>query len=189
MGPSVAFPKVLTDCVERAKLVELYYKFVHSVNFKHWFHSRRRLAKAALRRAWLDTRLEVDITASIASLDEYERTDVYEIVQKQVLGEMQRLGPDKKLLHKLQGDLDALFQSLPKSLQQSIMLNPQSSTTMKQCYVSSEDEALAGRLSAPEETFEEAGKSPFRWFQRRLSKKSPDKAMKQAHEDPRMSFS
>lgn len=35
-----AFPKILTDCVEREKLLQLYAKFLKCANFKPWFEAR-----------------------------------------------------------------------------------------------------------------------------------------------------
>lgn len=166
-----SFPLALTQNVEIAKLPELYNKFVHSTNFRPWFDSRLKLAKVVERGSWIETRLGLDITPVIETLDEFERVDLYEIIKKQVAQETQTIGADQKLLKKLRTDLDTLFYYLPDSLQ-PMMLNQ----TMKDCFLDSDESGqLQGRFSAPEGTFKDVGKSPFKWFQSRIGKKAPDK--------------
>jgi hypothetical protein len=164
------FPAVLLESIDGIKLVELYVKFTESANFRPWFDSRMDSSRATLLKSWAETRIDLDIKPLIQRLDEFETTDCFEIVQKQVLQEIQSPCTNAALLRKLRLDLDTLFQALPISLQKSIMLNPQTSKLMRDCY--QEEEERPRRNSAPQESFfGDDGVSPFRFFQRKGSMK------------------
>ena len=88
VNKKTTFPAVLLESIDGMKLVELYVKFTESRNFRPWFDSRLESSRATMLKSWAETRIDLDIKPLIKRLDEFETTDCFEIVQKQVLQEI-----------------------------------------------------------------------------------------------------
>lgn len=112
----------------RSNWLDLYRRFLKGQNFMPWFQRRRAVAEQEQHRLWRQARLKTDIQQFISEMSELEMVDSFNAIEKHLLGEMQSgkaISDSAAAWQKLKGDLETVFNILPKDVQQSLLLNPQ----------------------------------------------------------------
>ncbi|XVF09661.1 hypothetical protein REPUB_Repub07fG0113700 [Reevesia pubescens] len=129
----------------RSNWLDLYRRFLEGPNFMPWFQRRHAVAENEQHRLWRQARMKTDIHHLISKMPELEVVDCFNAIERHLLGEIQlqqsgRDVPDSAAMcQKLKADLQAVFNVLPKDMQQLLLLNPQRA-------------ALLQRSSSPELT-------------------------------------
>ncbi|KAL9243346.1 hypothetical protein vseg_017244 [Gypsophila vaccaria] len=112
----------------RSNWLDLYRRFLKGHNFKQWFTRRRLVAEQEQHRFWKQARLKTDIQPFVSKMSEIEVVDSFNAIERHLLGESLNAGTSReeslKSLQKLQGDLQAVFDVLPKDMQQLLLMNP-----------------------------------------------------------------
>ncbi|KAH9609546.1 hypothetical protein KSS87_001347 [Heliosperma pusillum] len=112
----------------RSNWLYLYRRFLKGNNFKPWFTRRRLVAEQEQHRFWKQARLKADIQPFLSKMSEIEVVDSFNAIERH-LGELQQSGMNGedslKNRKKLQGDLKAVFDVLPKDMQQLLLMNPE----------------------------------------------------------------
>ncbi|XP_058227185.1 uncharacterized protein LOC131335722 isoform X1 [Rhododendron vialii] len=111
----------------RYNWLDLYRRFLKGQNFKPWFQRRRAVAEQEQQRLWRQARMKTDILQFISKMSELEIVDSFNAIERYLLAEMQsgKANADHApVCLKLKGDLEAVFNVLPKDMQQSLLLNP-----------------------------------------------------------------
>lgn len=136
----------------RSNWLDLYRRFLQGPNFTPWFQRRRTVAEQEQHRLWKQARINTDIHQLISKMSELEIVDSFNAIERHILGEtqLQQSGSDRTdstdsaaTCQKLKGDLQAVFNVLPKDMQQLLLLNPQRAALLKG---TPEDPKFPGRL-------------------------------------------
>ncbi|GAB2218256.1 hypothetical protein Droror1_Dr00001475 [Drosera rotundifolia] len=120
--------------------LELYRRFLQGENFKPWFQRRRAVAVQEQNRLWRLARMKTDIKRFISKMPELEIVDAFHAIERHLLEEIQlqesgaALPESASMYQKLKGDLQAVFNVLPKDMQELLLMNPQRSTYLRRIY-------------------------------------------------------
>ncbi|XP_040367068.1 protein DENND6A isoform X2 [Rosa chinensis] len=132
----------------RSNWLDLYRRFLQGPNFTPWFQRRRTVAEQEQDRLWKQARINTDIHQLISKMSELEVVDSFNAIERHILGETQQSGSDgtdstdsAATCQKLKRDLQAVFNVLPKDVQQLLLLNPERAALLKG---SSENKNLPG---------------------------------------------
>lgn len=112
----------------RSNWLELYKRFLKGQNFKPWFQRKRAVAEQEQHRLWRQARIKADIQQFITKMSELGAVDSFHAIERHLLGEEQSGNANEDSLvtrQKLKGDLQAVFNVLPKDMQQLLLMNPQ----------------------------------------------------------------
>lgn len=121
----------------RSNWLDLYRRFLRGHNFMPWFQRRRAVAEQEQHRLWRQARMNTDIQHFISKMSELEIVDSFNAIERHLLGEIKLLqsergNPDSAAtFQKLKGDLQAVFNLLPKDMQQLLLLNPQKAALLQ----------------------------------------------------------
>ncbi|KAL5544716.1 hypothetical protein UlMin_008500 [Ulmus minor] len=115
----------------RSNWLDLYRRFLKGPNFIPWFQRRRAVAEQEQYRLWRQARMNADIQKFISKTSEVEIVDSFNAIERHILGELQlqqsgKASADSTATYqKLKGDLWAVFNVLPKDMQQLLLMNPE----------------------------------------------------------------
>lgn len=115
----------------KSNWLDLYRRFLKGSNFTPWFQRRRAVAEREQHRLWRQARMKTDIQQLISKMSELEIVDSFNAIEKYILaeGELQQSGevPSDSIAtcQKLKGDLQVVFNVLPKDMQQLLVFNPE----------------------------------------------------------------
>lgn len=115
----------------RSNWLDLYRRFLKGPNFMPWFQRRRAVAEQEQHRLWRQARMNADIQQFISKMSELEIVDSFNAIERHIIGEIQlqksgKASADSTAAYqKLKGDLQAVFNVLPKDMQQLLLLNPE----------------------------------------------------------------
>lgn len=115
----------------RSNWLDLYRRFLKGRNFMPWFQRRRAVAEQEQHRLWRQARMKTNIQPFISKMSEIEIVDSFNAIERHFLGEvkLQESGrgtaDSVATCQKLKGDIQAVFNVLPKDMQQLLLLNPQ----------------------------------------------------------------
>ncbi|XP_071903474.1 uncharacterized protein [Coffea arabica] len=114
----------------RSNWLDLYRRFMKGHNFLPWFRRKRAVAEQEQLRLWRQVRMKTDIKKFISQLSEVEIVDSFNAIERHLLGELQQSGSananvdSEAAAQKLKGDLLAVFNMLPKDVQELLLMNP-----------------------------------------------------------------
>ncbi|KAJ0974900.1 hypothetical protein J5N97_016865 [Dioscorea zingiberensis] len=114
----------------RSNWLDLYRRFLRGKNFMPWFQRRRTVAEQEQQRLWRQARMNTEIQRLISKMSEVEIVDSFNAIEQHLLVETRlhqsgKGGADSAIAcQKLKGDLQAVFNVLPKDMQQLLLLNP-----------------------------------------------------------------
>ncbi|XP_050237667.1 uncharacterized protein LOC126687232 [Mercurialis annua] len=115
----------------RSNWLDLYKRFLKGPNFLPWFRRRRMVAELEQHRLWKQARTKTDIHLFLSKMSELEVVDSFNAIEKHLNGEIQlqqcgKASADSAgTCRKLKQDLRAVFNVLPKDMQQLLLLNPE----------------------------------------------------------------
>ncbi|KAF8378481.1 hypothetical protein HHK36_029823 [Tetracentron sinense] len=115
----------------RSNWLDLYRRFLKGHNFMPWFQRRRAVAEQEQHRLWRQARMRTEIQQFISKMSELEIVDSFNAIERYLLGEIQSQQSGRgnaesaAACQKLKGDLQAVFNVLPKDMQQLLLFNPQ----------------------------------------------------------------
>ncbi|XP_027331871.1 protein DENND6A-like [Abrus precatorius] len=121
----------------RSNWLDLYRRFLNGPNFMPWFQRRRAVAEQEQDRLWRQARMKTDIQLLISRLSELEIVDSFNKIERLLLREMQLQQSGKDgvdslaTCQKLRGDLQAVFNVLPKDMQQLMLSNPERASLLQ----------------------------------------------------------
>ncbi|KAM1377836.1 hypothetical protein FF1_039291 [Malus domestica] len=121
----------------RSNWLDLYRRFLQGPNFVPWFQRRRAVAEQEQDRLWRHARMKTDIQQLMSKMSELEIIDSFNCIERHLLEETlaQQSGrasaDSTATCQKLMGDLLAIFNVLPKDMQQLLLLNPQKAALLK----------------------------------------------------------
>lgn len=126
----------------RSNWLDLYKRFLKGHNFEPWFQRKRAVAEQEQHRLWRQARMKADIQQFISKMSELEIIDSFNAIERHILGEMQQSkSPNEDAAatcQKLKGDLQAVFNLLPKDMQQLLLMNPQREDLLRASHRSTE---------------------------------------------------
>uniref|UniRef100_A0A2P2IW87 Uncharacterized protein MANES_05G139300 n=1 Tax=Rhizophora mucronata TaxID=61149 RepID=A0A2P2IW87_RHIMU len=134
----------------RSNWLDLYKRFLKGPNFVPWFQRRRSAAEQEQHRLWRQARMKADIHLFISKVSELEIVDSFNAIERHLQGEIQgqqfgRASADSTIIcQKLKKDLRAVFNILPKDMQQLLLMNPERAALLQS---STEQTKLPGRPS------------------------------------------
>lgn len=111
----------------RSNWLDLYRRFLKGHNFLPWFRRKRAVAEQEQLRLWRQVRMKTDIKKFISKLSEVEIVDSFNAIERHLLGELQSGSATVDSVaasQKLKGDLLAVFNMLPKDVQELLLMNP-----------------------------------------------------------------
>ncbi|CAM6096126.1 unnamed protein product [Calypogeia fissa] len=114
----------------RGNWLELYRRFLKGPNFMPWFQRRRSVAEQEQHRIWRQARSKADVRGFLAKMSEVEIIDAFSAIERHLVNELQivqRAGlgnSEGPICQKLRSDLRAIFNVLPKDMQQMLLFNP-----------------------------------------------------------------
>lgn len=115
----------------RSNWLDLYRRFLKGPNFMPWFQRRRAAGEQEQQRLWRQARMRTDIQQLIAKMSELESVDTFNAVERHLIQEIQlqqsgcAATDSAEICQKLKGDLLAVFNVLPKDVQQLLLFNPE----------------------------------------------------------------
>ncbi|XP_075112519.1 uncharacterized protein LOC107761152 isoform X2 [Nicotiana tabacum] len=112
----------------KSNWLDLYRRFLKGNNFLPWFQRKRAVAEQEQCRLWRQAKMRADIQQLISRMSELEIVDTFNAIERHLLGEMQSSTTDAGsdvTCSKLRGDLQAVFNVLPKDVQQLMLMNPE----------------------------------------------------------------
>lgn len=121
----------------RSNWLDLYRRFLKGPNFIPWFQRRRSVAEQEQQRLWRQARMKADIHQIIAKMPELEIVDSFNAIERHILAELQLQQSGKAIadttvaFQKLKSDLKAVFNVLPKDVQQLLLLNPEKAALLQ----------------------------------------------------------
>ncbi|KAJ6845270.1 protein DENND6B isoform X1 [Iris pallida] len=113
----------------RSNWLDLYRRFLEGHNFMPWFQKKRAAAEQEQQRLWRRARMRADIHKLISKMSELERVDLFNAIEHHLLAELklQQSGGGSEdstaVCQKFKGDLQVVFNVLPKDTQQLLLLN------------------------------------------------------------------
>ncbi|GAB4853601.1 hypothetical protein Ancab_017792 [Ancistrocladus abbreviatus] len=124
----------------KSNWLDLYRRFLKGHNFGPWFQSRQAAAEQEQHRLWRQARMNTDIKQFISKMSELEIVDSFNAIERHLLCEMQlqQSGtgrPDSAAVSlKLKGDLQTVFNVLPKDMQELLLMNPLRAAYLRRTY-------------------------------------------------------
>ncbi|WOL12650.1 hypothetical protein Cni_G21417 [Canna indica] len=119
----------------RSNWLDLYMRFLEGQNFMPWFRRRRAAAEKEQRRLWRQARMSTDINKLITKLSEVEIVDSFNAIERHLLAEIQQPSSANEdsatVCEKLKADLQAVFNNLPKDMQQLMLSNPKKAALLQ----------------------------------------------------------
>ncbi|KAK3237443.1 hypothetical protein CYMTET_52482 [Cymbomonas tetramitiformis] len=128
----------------RHNWIELYKRFLASENFKSWFSRRRAAAERAQNRVWRRARAKTDIHPFLPLLSEVQLVDAFTTVEQQLQAELALSGGElggssgdsrhshtAAVIKKFRGDLWAIYDKLPRDVQQTLSFTPHLAALMQ----------------------------------------------------------
>ncbi|KAG6540842.1 hypothetical protein Mapa_017772 [Marchantia paleacea] len=121
----------------RGNWLELYRRFLKGPNFMPWFQRRRAVAEQEQHRIWRQARSKADVRGFLAKMSEVEIIDSFSAIERHLINELQivqRAGlgnSEGPICQKLRSDLRAIFNVLPKDMQQMLLFNPQRASLLQ----------------------------------------------------------
>lgn len=121
----------------KSNWLDLYRRFLRGPNFMPWFQRRRAVAEQEQHKLWRQARMNTDIQQFISKRSELEIVDSFNAIERHFLEEIQlqesgSASAESVLTHqKLKGDLQAVFNVLPKDMQQLLLLNPKRASLLQ----------------------------------------------------------
>ncbi|KAI3785620.1 hypothetical protein L1987_44744 [Smallanthus sonchifolius] len=119
----------------KSNWLDLYRRFMKGHNFKPWFQRKRAVAEQEQYRLWRQARMNADIQEFINKSSELEVVETFNSIERHLLAEMQQdknsVDHSKASYHKLKGDLQAVFNVLPKDMQHLLLMNPERATLLQ----------------------------------------------------------
>ncbi|KAK3225702.1 hypothetical protein Dsin_005564 [Dipteronia sinensis] len=138
----------------RSNWLDLYRRFLRGSNFMPWFQRRRAAAEQEQHRLWRQARMRTDIQLLISKMSELEIVDSFNAIERHLSQEIQMrswtflvnsillnslelflpcclqqsglaAADSAATCHKLKGDLHAVYNILPKDMQELLLVNPQ----------------------------------------------------------------
>ncbi|CAN6465976.1 unnamed protein product [Victoria cruziana] len=115
----------------RTNWLDLYRHFLKGHNFSPWFQRRRAAAEQEQRRLWRQARIKADVRHIVRKMSELEIVDSFHAIERYYQRETESMpsgrGYEDSVLacRKLKGDLQFVFNLLPKDVQHLLLLNPQ----------------------------------------------------------------
>lgn len=121
----------------RANWLDLYRRFLNGQNFMPWFQKRRAVAEQEQHKLWRQRRMNSDIQKLISTMTELETVDSFNAIEHYLFREVEaRSGRERtesaQICKKLKDDLLAVFNVLPKDVQQLLLINPQRAALLKE---------------------------------------------------------
>ncbi|XP_059661640.1 uncharacterized protein LOC132307792 [Cornus florida] len=116
----------------RSNWLDLYRRFLKGHNFLPWFQRKRAVAEQEQHRLWRQAIMKADIQQFLSKTSELENIEPFNTIERH-LGEMQSESAEAvsaATCQKLKGDLQAVFNVLPKDTQQLLLMNPQRATLL-----------------------------------------------------------
>ncbi|KAM3703273.1 hypothetical protein ACJW31_04G083800 [Castanea mollissima] len=114
----------------KSNWLDLYRRFLRGPNFMPWFQRRRAVAEQEQHKLWRQARMNTDIQQFISKRSELEIVDSFNAIERHFLEEIQLQESGSASAESLltrqnpKGDLQAVFNVLPKDMQQLLLLNP-----------------------------------------------------------------
>ncbi|XAR51275.1 hypothetical protein NMG60_11005864 [Bertholletia excelsa] len=121
----------------RSNWLDLYKRFLKGHNFIPWFQRRRAVAEQEQHKLWSQARLKTNIKQFISEMSELDIIETFNLIERCLLEEMEpgKTNADSAAAcQKLKEDLEAVFNVLPKDMQQSLLLNPQRAALLQGPY-------------------------------------------------------
>ncbi|KAL2621427.1 hypothetical protein R1flu_001632 [Riccia fluitans] len=121
----------------RGNWLDLYRRFLKGPNFMPWFQRRRAVAEQEQHRIWRQARSKADVRGFLAKMSEVEIIDSFSAIERHLINELQivqRAGlgnSEGPVCQKLRSDLRAIFNVLPKDMQQMLLFNPQRASLLQ----------------------------------------------------------
>ncbi|XP_044477132.1 protein DENND6A-like isoform X2 [Mangifera indica] len=119
----------------RSNWLNLYRKFLEGPNFMPWFQRRRAAAEQEQNRLWRQARMRTNVQLLISKMSELEIVDSFNAIERCLTEETQKSGwaaeDSATICQKLKGDLQAIFDVLPKDMQQLLLMNPQTAAFLQ----------------------------------------------------------
>lgn len=121
----------------KSNWLDLYRRFLRGPNFMPWFQRRRAVAEEEQHKLWRQARMNTDIQQFISKRSELEIVDSFNAIERHFLEEIQlqesgSASAESVLTRqKLKGDLQAVFNVLPKDMQQLLLLNPKRASLLQ----------------------------------------------------------
>ncbi|KAK7265020.1 hypothetical protein RJT34_32636 [Clitoria ternatea] len=121
----------------KSNWLDFYRRFLDGPNFMPWFQRRRAVAEQEQDRLWRHARMKTDIRQLISKISELEIVDSFNVIERLLLRELQLQqsgngGDDSTATcEKLTRDLEAVFNSLSKDMQQIMLSNPQRASLLQ----------------------------------------------------------
>ncbi|KAG9458236.1 hypothetical protein H6P81_002744 [Aristolochia fimbriata] len=146
----------------RANWLDLYRLFLRGKNFMPWFQRRRAIAEQEQQKLWRQARMRTDIQMFVSKMSELEIVDSFNAIEQHLLAEIQsqqsgRANPESvSACQKLKGDLQVVYNVLPKDMQELLLFNPQRASLLQG---SLELTKLPGRASVRVEVVSERSSS------------------------------
>ncbi|KAL2461656.1 hypothetical protein Adt_45076 [Abeliophyllum distichum] len=119
----------------RSNWLELYRRFLKGHNFLPWFRRKRAVAEQEQYKLWRQASINTNIHQLISKMSELEIVDSFNAIERQLLGEKQygRANADTEVVcQKLKKDLRAVFNILPKDVQQLLIMNPEKAALLEE---------------------------------------------------------
>ncbi|KAL3512289.1 hypothetical protein ACH5RR_025006 [Cinchona calisaya] len=128
----------------KSNWLDLYRRFLKGHNFLPWFRRKRAVAEQEQLRLWRQVRMKTDIKQFILKLSEVEIVDSFNAIERDLLVELQTGGANvdsESGSQKLRGDLLAMFNVLPKDMQELLLMNPHRAALLQETPESNESES------------------------------------------------
>lgn len=110
----------------KSNWLDLYRRFLRGPNFLPWFQRRHAVAEQEQQRLWRQARMKTDIQHFISKMTEIEIVDSFNVIERHLRSEIQEGSADSEATcEKLKGDLQAIFNVLPKDMQELLLMNPE----------------------------------------------------------------
>ncbi|XP_008775891.2 protein DENND6B isoform X1 [Phoenix dactylifera] len=114
----------------RSNWLDLYRRFLEGYNFMPWFQRKRAAVEKEQCRLWRQARINIDIHKLLSKMSEVEIVDSFNAIERHLIEEIQSQqsgggsADSTVACQKLKGYLQAVFNVLPKDMQQLLLFNP-----------------------------------------------------------------
>ncbi|XP_010532260.1 PREDICTED: protein DENND6A [Tarenaya hassleriana] len=122
----------------KSNWLDLYRRFLRGPNFMPWFQRRRAVAEQEQNRLWRMARMKTDMMHLTSKMNELEAVDSFNAIEKYLNEEMklEEYGGEGsgagERCRKLRKDLKAVFDVLPRDMQQLLLSNPQRASLLSE---------------------------------------------------------
>ncbi|KAK4350000.1 hypothetical protein RND71_029313 [Anisodus tanguticus] len=124
----------------KSNWLDLYRRFLQGHNFLPWFQRKRAVSEQEQYRLWRQARVRADIQHLISRMSELEIVDTFNAIERHLLGELQACSDATS--SKLRGDLQAVFNVLPKDVQQLMLMTPERAALVQGNHEGTPDKAV-----------------------------------------------